>query len=105
MADVYAQLPERKPPQREMSSSLSSTWIRAVALRIDAPTQSQSSCGMSAAAESRRSFRRNGKSIYPWSAPTLFVANMGPKHRSQWVPPDRTWRMVCDFRVHGTLWF
>ena len=102
MADVFAQLPDGLPPQREMDFELHLEPGSRIANQraYPVPLKLRDECRRQITALLEKGFV--SKSISPWSAPILFVAKKAVGSGSTAVsgaPPERTWRMVCDFRA------
>ena len=102
MADVFAQLPDGLPPQREMDFELHLEPGSRIANQraYPVPLRLRDECRRQITALLEKGFI--SKSISPWSAPILFVAKKSVGSGSTAVsgaPPERTWRMVCDFRA------
>ncbi len=102
MADVFAKLPDGLLPQREMDFELHLEPGSRIANQraYPVPLKLGDECGRQITALLEKGFI--SKSISPWSAPILFVAKKAVGSGSTAVrgaPPERTWRMVCDFRA------
>lgn len=101
-ADVFAQLPDGLPPQRDMDFELHlEPGSRIASLRAyPVPFKLRDERRRQITALLEKGFVN--KSVSPWRAPILFVAKkvvgLGTTTVSG-VPPEGTWRMVCDFRT------
>ena len=101
IADVFAQLPDGLPPQREKDFELHLEPGSPIANQraYPVPLKLQDECRRQITSFLEKGFV--SKSISPWSAPILFVAKkaVGSSTAVSGAPPERTWRMVCDFRA------
>ncbi len=102
MADVFAQLPDGLPPQREMDFELHLEQGSRIANQraYPVPLKLRDECRRQITALLEKGFI--SKSISPWSALILFVAKKSVGSGSTAVsgaPPERTWRMVCAWSI------
>ncbi len=102
MADVFAQLPDGLAPQRYVDFELQLEPGSRIANQraYPAPLKLRGECRRQITALLEKGFI--SKSISPCRAPILSVAKKAVGSGSTAVsgaPPERTWRMVCDFRA------